>query len=171
MEVDGAPCLEYSITLGERVASFWLDARSHCVRKVQKRLKGTLTELVEVRYSPHEELGQIPQSWTINWFGAKGKLSGTMSAEVESFTINSDIPATELDIAFPPRAHYGDARVSKEYEVREDGSYWEVDPLGERPVQPAEMPWLYRYRWALVGLCLFVAIVLYVVARVRRAQQ
>lgn len=165
--IDGKECLAYEFGGQQHLVACWVDpAAGYCIRRKQSRTRGELSTQTDVAYSPHSELGLVPDRWTFTRFMREGKVAHAISVNVLEWEAPGSIPASQFDIAFPPATRYADFRTGKEYEVRPDGSRWEIDPTGQAP--PIEAPaegWFARYRWHLLAGCLLAAVVFYLIGR------
>ncbi len=176
LPIDGASCRQYLLARGGQLATYWLDpAADFVARRCSEEVNKTLLYQINVQYRLDQKWGQVPASWTVQFYNKQGDLERTTRIDVETLRIGEPVPPELFNLQFPPETRVFDARKNKSYIVQASGTMGELSPNGELTgtvlAQPGES-FVQRHKWLLTATAaVFVALAIFAILRRKAVRQ
>lgn len=160
LAVGGAHCEEFVIERKQSSIHCWADpAANYCLRKTERREKGTAVSETIIEYRPNSTTGIFPARWRTTNFDDKGRVASTCQVEVLQAALNRPVDAALFALEFPPHTKYVDQRTGKEYVIDGAGKHLEHGPSGRPQAEREQQAWG-PWQWGTVGTGLLLAIAL-----------
>jgi hypothetical protein len=169
--VYGVTSLEY-LSPGPDGEARWLAPGQDFVVTHYARLSHErLSEETHLTHRRDAALGWVPETWTTSRYSDTRSVTRTAKGTITKWRLGVGFADGPLDLAFPAGTVVFDQRVNKHYRVKADGSWRELDVMGNEVPEPVERPWYRRYAWVLAGVVVVGALILSRVLKQRAATE